>query len=58
MINKRSKIYIAGHKGLVGSAILKKLKEKGYINLIIASKKELNLVDQKKVLEFLKKKKT
>ena len=57
MINKRSKIYIAGHKGLVGSAILKKLKEKGYINLIIASKKELNLVDQKKVLEFLKKKK-
>ena len=58
MISKKSKIYIAGHKGLVGSAIIKKLKEKGYINLITASKKELNLIDQKKVLEFLNKKKT
>jgi len=57
MISKKSKIFIAGHKGLVGSAILKKLKKKGYVNLIIASKKELNLIDQKKVLEFLKKKK-
>ena len=57
MISKKSKIYIAGHKGLVGSAIIKKLKEKGYINLITASKKELNLIDQKKVLEFLNKKK-
>ena len=33
MINQKSKIYIAGHKGLVGSAILKKLREKGYRNL-------------------------
>ena len=57
MINKKSKIYIAGHKGLVGSAILKKLKEKNYNNLIIASKKELNLIDQDKVIKFLKKKK-
>ena len=57
MIGKKSKIYIAGHKGLVGSAILKKLKEKGYYNLITASKKELNLIDQKKVNVFLKKKK-
>ena len=56
MISKKSKIFIAGHKGLVGSAILKKLKKKGYVNLIIASKKDLNLIDQKKVLEFLKKK--
>lgn len=56
MIGKKSKIYIAGHKGLVGSAILRKLKDKGYRNLITATKKELNLLDQKKVLEFLKKK--
>jgi GDP-L-fucose synthase len=57
MIGKKSKIYIAGHKGLVGSAILRKLRDKGYNNLITASKKELDLIDQKKVLEFLKKKK-
>jgi GDP-L-fucose synthase len=57
MIGKKSKIYVAGHKGLVGSAILKKLKEKDYVNLITASKKELNLIDQKKVIAFLKKKK-
>ena len=57
MISKKSKIYIAGHKGLVGSAILKKLKEKGYRNLITANKKELNLLNQQKVLDFLKRKK-
>ena len=49
MIGKKSKIYIAGHKGLVGSAILRKQKDKGYRNLITATKKELNLLDQKKV---------
>ena len=58
MIGKKSRIYIAGHKGLVGSAILKELKVKGYTNLITANKKELNLIDQKKVIEFIKKKKT
>ena len=57
MIGKKSKIYIAGHKGLVGSAILRKLQDNGYSNLITATKKELNLIEQKKVLEFLKKKK-
>jgi GDP-L-fucose synthase len=56
MINQKSKIYIAGHKGLVGSAILKKLREKGYRNLITEDKKKLNLLNQKKVLDFLKKK--
>ena len=35
MIPKKSKIYVAGHKGLVGSAILRKLKAKGYKNIII-----------------------
>ena len=57
MINLKSKIYVAGHKGLVGSAILRKLKQKGYKNLIFKSKKELNLKNQKKVYSFLKKNK-
>ena len=34
MINFKSKIYVAGHRGLVGSAIIRKLKEKGYKNII------------------------
>ena len=38
MIDQKSKIYIAGHKGLVGSAILRKLKSLGYKNLIIKDK--------------------
>ena len=42
------KVFLAGHKGLVGSAILRKLKEKKYKNIIIADKKKLNLLDQKK----------
>ena len=55
MLNKKSKIYIAGHNGLVGSAILRKLREKGYNNLITQTRKELDLTNQKKVFEFLKK---
>ena len=58
MIKFNSRIYIAGHKGLVGSAILRKLKENGYTNLITADRKKLDLTDQKKVIQFLKKKKT
>ena len=46
MIKKNSRIYIAGHKGLVGSAILRKLKEKGYKNLITCEKRDLNLKDK------------
>jgi GDP-L-fucose synthase len=57
MINLKSKIYIAGHKGLVGSAILRKLKQKGYENIIFRSKKQLDLKNQKKVHNFLKKNK-
>ena len=58
MINYKSKIYIAGHNGLVGSAILRKLKKKGFKKLIYASKKKLDLTNQNKVLNFLRKKKT
>ena len=57
MINLKSKIYVAGHKGLVGSAIIRKLKKKGYKNLIFRSKKQLDLKNQKKVLSFLKRNK-
>ena len=56
MINKKSKIFIAGHKGMVGSSICKKLKQNGYSNLIFINKKKLNLLDQKKLENFLKKK--
>ena len=57
MINKNSKIYVAGHNGLIGSAILRKLKDKGYTNIIYRSKKQLDLKSQVKVLNFLKKQK-
>ncbi len=57
MINFNSKIYIAGHTGLVGSAILRKLKSKGYKNLIYRTKKQLDLKNQKKVQNFLRQQK-
>ena len=49
-------IFLAGHKGLVGSAILRKLRKKKYKKIITISKKNLNLLDQKAVNSFLKKK--
>ena len=52
MINKSSKIYIAGHRGLVGSAILKNLKDKGYTNLIGRFHSELDLLDNVAVSRF------
>ena len=55
MIKKKSKIYVAGHKGLVGSAILRKLKEKGYKKIITRDKSKLDLTNQLKVNQFLKK---
>ena len=57
MISKNSKIFVAGHKGLVGSAIVRKLKEKGYLNILTENKSKLDLTDQKKVYNFLKKNK-
>ena len=52
MINKNSKIYIAGHRGMVGSAIWRKLEAEGYSNLIGKTSKELDLRDQKAVKDF------
>ena len=57
MISSNSKIYVAGHNGLVGSAILRKLKIKGFKNVIFRSKKQLDLKNQTNVLKFLKRNK-
>ncbi|MGX5687374.1 GDP-L-fucose synthase [Arcticibacter tournemirensis] len=51
-MDKNSKIYIAGHKGMVGSAIYRKLKKEGYTNLVTRSSKELDLRDQALVAAF------
>ena len=56
-MNKNSIIFIAGHNGLVGSAVYRLFKSKGYTNLITISKKKLDLKDSKKVENFFKKKK-
>ena len=57
MINYKSKIFIAGHKGMLGSAILRILKKKGYKNLLIIDKKKLDLRNQKSVKKYLQIKK-
>lgn len=51
-MNKESKIYIAGHRGMVGSAIWRRLKQEGYNNLIGKSSKELDLRNQQAVADF------
>ncbi len=53
-MNKNSKIYVAGHTGLVGSALVKKLKSDGYRNLVLKTHKELDLTNQKAVEEFFR----
>ena len=57
MIDHDSKIYIAGHNGMVGSACWRALKDKGYKNIIGYSSKDLDLRDQKKVFEIIKREK-
>ena len=57
MINKKSFIFISGHKGLVGSSIVRRLKFYGYQNLITKTKKQLDLRDQEKVSKFFVKNK-
>ncbi len=47
-----SKIYVAGHRGMVGSAIVKDLENKGFTNIVCRTSSELNLIDQKAVAEF------
>lgn len=52
MLNKNDKIYVAGHRGLVGSAIVRNLQEKGYQNMIGRTHKELDLTNQAAVRKF------
>lgn len=56
-INKNSRIYVAGHNGLVGSAIVRRLKFNNYKNILTVDRKYLDLSDQKKVYHFLRKNK-
>ncbi|MBU4208781.1 MAG: NAD-dependent epimerase/dehydratase family protein, partial [Proteobacteria bacterium] len=53
-MEKDSKIYIAGHRGLVGSAIMRRLKAEGYKNFITRTHAELDLTRQEKVEEFFR----
>ncbi len=54
-IKKNDKIFIAGSRGLVGSSILRKLKKKGYKNILTSSRKKVDFLDQKQTFKFLKK---
>ncbi len=54
-MNRSDKIYVAGHRGLVGSAIVRSLREKGYTNIIGRTHKELNLTSQQEVTDFFSK---
>ena len=53
MIDLNAKIYIAGHRGMVGSAIVKQLTEAGYQNLLMRTHSELDLIDQAAVRNFM-----
>ena len=52
-LNKKSRIFLAGHKGMVGSAVLRHLKNKKYKNIITQNKNKLNLLDQKQTENFI-----
>ena len=51
-IKKNSKIFVAGHSGLVGSAIYRLLKKSGYNNIIVRTRKELDFLNQQATNEF------
>lgn len=51
-MNKNSKIYIAGHRGMVGSAILRKLEKEGHTNIIVRTSSDLDLRNQQAVADF------
>jgi GDP-L-fucose synthase len=56
-VKKDSRIYVAGHNGMVGSAIVRLLKKEGYTNLLLANSKELDLRNQQAVNSFFEKQK-
>jgi GDP-L-fucose synthase len=53
MMDKKSRIYIAGHKGMVGSALMRNLEHKGFRNLLVRTLEELDLLDQAAVFKFM-----
>jgi GDP-L-fucose synthase len=53
-IDKTSKIYVAGHRGMVGSALMRALQAKGYTNIVTRTRQELDLLYQEPVYRFLK----
>jgi GDP-L-fucose synthase len=57
MVNKKSSIFVTGHKGLVGSAVVRRLKYFGYKEILTVDKKKLDLRNQQQVFNFFKKKK-
>jgi len=57
LLNKNSKIFLAGHTGLVGSAILRLLKKKNYKNIVTASSRQIDFLDQNETFSFLKRNK-
>jgi GDP-L-fucose synthase len=56
IIKKNDKIFVAGHNGLVGSSIVRELTLNGFKKILTKSRKDLDLLDQKKVFFFFKKK--
>ncbi len=52
MMKKDAKIFVAGHRGLVGSAIVRLLKESGHTNILLKTRSEVDLLDQKAVMNF------
>ena len=52
MMDKNAKIYVAGHRGMVGSAIVRRLQADGFTNIVTRTSKELNLIDQQAVRDF------
>lgn len=56
-MEKTDKIYVAGHLGLVGSAIMRALQKRGYANIVTATHRELDLLDQQSVVKFFEKEK-
>lgn len=56
MMDKNAKIYVAGHRGMVGSAIVRELQRQGYTNIITRTHAELDLTRQEAVEKFLRKK--
>ncbi len=57
MMNKNSKIYVAGHRGMVGSALVRRLQAEGFNNIVYKTSKELNLINQQDVADFFEKEK-